>query len=255
MNIIDFTSYRLEKRLEISRLSTIITEFDEDMREIEKDLILRSYIVFSYAYWESCYFMFSEYLQEIYFEKKISELPFTINEKVSLVIFKEAMRSHRTKTVIDLNSKFVVTQAYEEMLNINDKTINSLEDRIKEEIKDSIRIKTMNPTIESLKDLLSQYKFKLNRIKSNSVNEGLLDNHIYEYIEFIVDQRNNIAHKNNSIIFHDNDFADYNSCISFFLSTHQRDSNFVTASDFLKEIILQIDLLFKILTEEVDNSI
>ncbi|EOS7714524.1 hypothetical protein FRO38_RS13990, partial [Enterococcus hirae] len=93
----EFSNYRTEKREEIQTMALIIQSLPEEFTDREKDLLLRSFIVLTYAYWESCYHKVQNVVFEKYNDALIKNLPFALKNKIYLELAKEKAGSFKTK--------------------------------------------------------------------------------------------------------------------------------------------------------------
>lgn len=239
-----FAEYRREKRLEITSMQTIINTFGSDLREKEVDLLIASYIVLTYAYWESCY----QYLNELIFEKyktiPIKDLPYDMNNDVCLKLALHEINGNSTNPISSISSYrgfFVKASNY-----IKENESSSLQAiNMDDHCKHIFMVQTQNPKIDDLKKML-------NKIQVNFERLNILDGDysaFKEQLDFIIMQRNAIAHKNNHISYNGTSYNSYLECITSIWDYNNSNNEITMRITFSTSIIAaigeKIDTLFR----------
>ncbi|SYZ79269.1 MAE_28990/MAE_18760 family HEPN-like nuclease [Trichococcus shcherbakoviae] len=250
----DFTNYRTEKREEISTMARIIDSMPEEFTEREKDLLLRSFIVLVYAYWESCYHRVQEVVFEKYQDSSIKNLPFAIKNKVYLYFALDKAGTNGSKTIREIDNYSVFQKISSGILETEDK---KLSEHVNQTIKASVLNKSGNPTFQQLNNFMHCFNINMDKVVNNNINEGYLAPYFIDFLDFIIKQRNAIAHKNEKIQYTEKIFNTYFECIDHvtlvYSEKYQIQIDF-TAPDFIKEMLFQIDRVFTFLIESVDEK-
>lgn len=250
----DFESYRSFKREEISKMSRIIEDFSEQMSETEVDLVIRSYVVLCYSYWESCYNYFVDALEEKYFDLEIRKLPHDLNEVVFLSLLKQKLSNHSKVQIKDLKSKAAMTGAMDDVSTKEELTVNQLTPAQITVIKKSTKIQTQNPNIEILSNTLKLFSMKYSKLYQKFVDNEYISPQFENSILFIISQRNSVAHKNNSFRYGEETYSNLRECINSFTAINFPGTPYAP-EEFLKQILLEIDTLFRQLIHEVSDRI
>lgn len=253
-----FSEYKSKKREEIqkmTRLSERVIE-EDGIKSVESELLLKSYIVLSYAYWESCVEYYKDCFQFYYESFKIEDLPEKINKIVRHEVFKKNVGKRTlNKTINDLSEVDSLEIAYEKLEELPGKRINQLEisdnkKKLSKAIKRRIiESDTSNPRLNHLSFLEKIDIYWESELKGMIEDESIT--HVFrEVINFLVLQRNNIAHKNKEIKYKFKDkektFEDYHTCIMEFIKDHEAQETFDVKNgmEFLDELNFQIDNFF-----------
>lgn len=245
----EFDKYRTEKRIEISSMTTIVQNLGDEITDKEKDLLIRSYIVLTYAYWESSYHKLQEYLFKVYQEIPIANLPHELKNKVYLKLISEHSGIQRTKAIKDISNHTFFDNLHLNMHKNETETVSTLGS---DNYKFIFISKTANPSINLFESLLRDYGFNLTKIIKGNSEIGNLDSYLVKGIEFLIKQRNAIAHKNEHISYNEITYEDYSSCIKAF--EEQNDMNSKPAEEFIKELGFQIDSFFRVVLNEVETK-
>lgn len=250
----DFSNYRTEKREEIQTMARIIQTLPEEFTNREKDLLLRSFIVLTYAYWESCYHRVQNVVFEKYNDALIKNLPFAIKNKLYLGFAKDKAGSSKSKLIRDVDN-YQVFQSITEGIGNNENTL--LSDHNNELIERSISDRRGNPTFDDLTKFMRNFDVRLDKVVERNVSEGLLIPYFLDFLSFIITQRNAIAHKNEKIQYKEQSFNTYFECIEVVINDYSTEYKKKIAYDsagLVKEMLFQIDKLFTILIETVEEK-
>lgn len=242
-----FNSYRLEKRLEITKMQSIISNFYSDLHIKERRLLLASYIVLTYAYWESCFYKFQDLLFLKYQSVIIKQLPFKLQSAVYLEFAKDAAGNNKSKTIKEIRTYKTFDTIYK-MMHKNDlQTIKSINYETK--VKNIFTNQTQNPNLEMLNKLLEKYNMKANK----GIKDGNLAPFFSVGLDFIIHQRNSIAHKNEEINYQGSDYKTYESCFKK-LKEDVNTIKYENVEDFISEMGYQIDLFYGLLIEMITGA-
>lgn len=253
---IEFTNYRTEKREEIQAMAKIIESMNmsDEFTIREKDLLLRSFIVLVYAYWESCYHRIQKVVLERYLDLPIEDLPFQVKNKVYLSLISGKAGRNKSKPIKEITN-------YNVFQNINLGILENQEKKLSEhnnsEIQKSIFNFKGNPSFEDLKKFMAGFNIRIERTIEKNVEANSLYPFLEDFITFIIKQRNAIAHKNEKINYADQEFRTYFECINYLKEEYETTyeiRNLPQPSDFIKEMLFQIDQMFTFLIEEVDEQ-
>ena len=241
----DFNDYKTNKRLEITAMHTIITSLDDSLRPKERRLLIASYIVLAYSYWESCFHKFQKLLFHQQQQVLLKNLPFPLQTSVYLELIKDAAGPSKSKPIKDISCHQVFEKIYTEMHVHDEQTIDDINyvDRVKNLFIDN----TQNPKFDSMKKLIARYAHNFDEIFNSSLNEKY-----FEFgLVFIIRQRNLIAHKNENISYNDFFYDNYDLCYNAFiffltnaLTTDLPNELPEKIEDFIKEMTYQIDIFF-----------
>lgn len=237
----NFQKFRTERRNKIITMDTIIRNND-DLKEGEKDVLLRGFIVLIYAFWEGNY----KEIQKLFFyilkEKKIKDLPHKIKNKVLIEL--ATNQKERNKKIIEIED-------YKQINGINSKIIQSLESKLSDyqqcdKLCHHFKENSNNPSYEILTNMLSKYNISLSKLIKQMIKEYSLPHNFKDRLNFIIKSRNNIAHGVENI-------SDYEELIiSEFIN--KENSTIVDVSDFLNETTFYIDLLYNEIFSEFENK-
>ena len=250
----EFASYRTEERLEIQAMANIIESLPTDFTDKERDLLLRSFIVLVYAYWESCYHKIQEVVFEKFEDIYLEKLPFEIKNKVYLAIVQDKAGANHSKEIREVKD-------YNLFHKINSGIIEKKESKLSDfdtiSIKKKILNKSGNPNFEDLKKFMASFNIRLDRIIESNISEGNLAPYFTKFLTFIIKQRNAIAHKNEKIQHEGSVYRTYFECLESVTELYSTDFNNVidlAPADFVKEMLFQIDKVFTILIESVEEK-
>ena len=241
-----FDDYRSYKREEIGKLSRIIEDLNP-MRSIEIDLILRSYVVLSYAYWESCYNFFVEELEEMYFELELRQLPIKLNELVFVSLLKSSVSNYDSKDEFVTAIHFINSVEARPVKNLSSSKIEIL--------RKSLRPQTQNPKIRTIAEILKLYGLNYKTIIKEFKDNDFLSKEFEKNIEFIIEQRNSIAHKNNGFKYNSMEFNELNACINEFISVIHHEGNILDSNDLIKLVLLEIDTFYRLLIQKIEERV
>lgn len=240
-----FHDYRTEKRLEITTMHTIIHNLEIELRDKDKTLLIASYIVLTYAYWESCFHKFQHLLFLKYKTIPIKDLPFSLKKLIYLELAKQAFGSNRNKTIQEIKNHEVFDSLQREMHKYDEFTISSIDNSNK--FSHIFLDETQNPNISLMNTLLKKYHINLHQILSTSE----IGNFFEKGLSFIISQRNSIAHRNETIFYNERPYSDFHSCFNDFKNNENLDLQITTIEDFIKEMTFQINLFFNVLVDNI----
>lgn len=236
----EFDKYKFDKRSRIITMDTIIRTND-NIKENELDVLLRGYIVLIYAFWEGNY----KKLQDIFFEffsnKKVSELPKHIKDK--LVIDFSINKSEKKYTLLDLSGYDRIREINNKIEEILSSNLNECDNYHKKKIyfyEDS-----NNPKYDKLKKLLLKYSMFLDKIVNSLITDNNLSSDFKVRLEFIIEARNSIAHGSETLGPH-NGYKEYIENKFFDGETNSIED----ISKFLSNIAFEIDMLFRSIIDE-----
>lgn len=243
-----YDRYRMDKRIEISAMSTIIQSLGNEITPREKDLLIRSFIVLTYAYWESVFHKLQEYLYKVYSKKPIKNLPFNLKNKVYLKLVNDNSGKSKNKPINQITSHIFFDELHSNMHSNEELSVEELEP---DKYKYIFILKTGNPSIDLFKDVLSEYDFNLDKLIKKSIEDKLLSDSIVNSIDFLIKQRNAIAHKNEHISYGGHSYVNYTECIDAF----EKDNAMlnIPPEEFVMELSFQVDSLFRIVTDEIES--
>lgn len=250
----DFSNYRTEKREEIQTMAKIITTVSDEFSNREKDLLLRSFIVLSYAYWESCYHRVQNVVFEKYKDVMIDNLPFALKNKVYLGFANDRAGSFKKKLIREINDYKVFQNITDSFKDTGTSLLSEYDDTI---LKKSLLDNRGNPTFDDLSKFMKIFNIRLENVVSNSISEGLLVPYILDFLSFIITQRNAIAHKNEKIQYRGQAYTTYIDCIDVVINDYSEQYGKEVSYDspsLIKEMLFQIDRLFTILIETVEEK-
>ncbi|AIY83873.1 hypothetical protein U729_2626 [Clostridium baratii str. Sullivan] len=237
----NFQKFRTERRNKIITMDTIIRNND-DLKEGEKDVLLRGFIVLIYAFWEGNY----KEIQKLFFcilkEKKIKELPHKIKNKVLI----ELATNQRER-----NKKISEIEDCKQIDEINSKIIMALESKLSDysqcdRLCHHFKENSNNPNYTILTNMLSKYNITLKKLIKQMIEEYSIPDNFEDRLNFIIKSRNNIAHGVENI-------SDYEEMIiSNFI--RKEDATIIDVSDFLNETTFYIDLLYNEIFSEFENK-
>lgn len=231
-----FNAYKTDKREEIISFNRLINDSEMALSRKDKRLLISSYIVLSYAYWESCFHKFQELVFTKYQKEMVKNLPFKIRNAVYIELAKKAANQSCNKKICEVKSANVFDTIQKKMHDLDD---ISLENTIyKDKFSHIFISSTQNPRLNQFKELLNRYNFDFDEIIKNVDINPVFE----EGLKFIIEQRNSIAHKNEQIQFNDKTFLNYDECYSEFKSLNS--CSMTTISDFLTEMNFEIDKFF-----------
>ncbi|EMF0129090.1 hypothetical protein EFL14_RS09455 [Enterococcus hirae] len=250
----EFSNYRTEKREEIQTMALIIQSLPEEFTDREKDLLLRSFIVLTYAYWESCYHKVQNVVFEKYNDALIKNLPFALKNKIYLELAKEKAGSFKTKLLREIDNYQVFKNITE---GIGDNENKPLSEHNNKLMKKGILDNRGNPTFDDLTKFMKNFNVSLDKVVDKNVSDGLIVPYFLDFLSFIIIQRNAIAHKNEKIQYKDRFFNTYFKCIEVVTkdySIEYGETITYDSADLVKEMLFQIDRLFTILIETVEEK-
>lgn len=226
----EFKESVLKKRLEINTFDTIIENFRIDFKEKETDLLIKSYIVLVYAYWEFSFDEFRKFVVDTYSDKEICSLPHTVKNKV-LIKLCITGKNISLNEITDINK---IVSINEKIKEHNKKKINEIS-RVND-LKKYLIATNANPKWSDLKKFLQMFNFDIDKFCKNLKYNNSISDDFEENLNFIIKQRNSIAHKNKNNI-------DYNSL------KNKSSSNRLEKT--ISEISMDINNLFNFLSDEI----
>lgn len=248
-NIKEFSDYRLKKRQEITSMQSIITDLNTELRESDRNLLISSYIVLTYAYWESCFHKFQSLLFIWYQKKKIKDLPYELQNKVYLELSKQAAASNKNKTISEIKSSNVFDKIYDTIHSSKEKNLQEL-DLIKKTKYIFINT-TENPKMSHIEELMKNNHNNLSKFLSSLKQDGILNCYFEQGIQFIIDQRNAIAHKNEGIIYKKKAYKNFDKCYEELKKDCSRNLNNDCIENFIQDMSYQIDIFYNKLVEKL----
>ncbi|WP_196607345.1 HEPN domain-containing protein [Pectinatus frisingensis] len=241
----EFNTYKTTKREEINSMHTIITNIKNEVSLKEKNLLIASYIVLTYAYWESCFQKF----QKLLFTKSknipIKNLPFNLRENIYLELAKNAAGKNKNKYIKDISTHSIFDNIYNKIHTNETKTVTDIGIDIRE-ISHIFINNTQNPNIDVIKNLLNKYNKNLDSI----LKEPSIENYFCPGIAFIIEQRNSIAHTNEHINYKGADYDNFDECFSSLSQNISELKKIHTIEDFIQEMSYQISVFFTVLIEK-----
>lgn len=148
----EFSKYRLEKRQEINSMQAIINNLDDALRPRDRKLLIASYIVLTYAYWESCFHRFQKLLCIQNQNTPIKNLPYDLKQAVYLKLAMSAASSNRNKVLVDIKSSIVFDNIYKKMHAHDEDTIVKMQ--LEQQTKYIFIDPTQNPKIDNVEKLI-----------------------------------------------------------------------------------------------------
>lgn len=257
----EFQKYKIEKRIEISTMSSLIENLIGEFSKKEKNLLISSYIVLTYAYWESCFHKFQNLMFEEFKYVPIKSLPFDLRNNVSLTLANVSSGKNKKKLISEIKSIGI----FEGMMNTvreNEESnviqiIEKYSDRLEEkEIKKHFLLDTANPNLDRFQIMLKNYGVKLEQILEDGIHNSKIKPYFANGLNFIVQQRNSIAHKNEKIMYNEAEYDDYDLCIYTLAS----DIDFSPILQdhpevFINEMTFQIDNFFDLMVVSLEKKI
>lgn len=245
----DFSDYRLKKRQEITSMQSIITDLNTELRESDRNLLISSYIVLTYAYWESCFHKFQSLLFIWYQNKKIKNLPYELRNKVYLELSKQAAASNKNKTISEIKSSNVFDNIYNKIHSSKEKNLIELD--LINKTKYIFINTTENPKISHIEEIMKNNNENLSRFLSNLKQDGILNSYFELGIAFIIDQRNSIAHKNEGIIYKKKSYKNFDKCYEELKKDCSINLNNDCIENFIQDMSYQIDIFYNKLVEKL----
>ena len=229
-----------EKRQEINKMQSIISASKNTLSEKELDLLIKSFIVLIYAYWEDAYHKLNIYLNSVYCDTPIKDLPYNLKNKSLLQLtingdldikidsFEKINKLHHCLVSNEVKS---INEVDTEQNNIKNKLINFHSKQ--------------NPKIHDFKELLKFHSFNPKKVFDYLNYDGDNEDIITSIINFIISQRNNIAHKNSNHIHNKKSFSTCREVILYYLELQfPKKRHNLQPEDFLKDILFDINNLF-----------
>ncbi len=256
-----FHDFRSDRRLKLNPMSSII-EVGKNLylTETTYDLLIRSYIVLTYAYWESCFFSFQDCLIQCHENHMIKDLSYNLQSDILLKLGTSKIeRKNRTKSLSEISNIDTLTKI---ITNVQESISENKTKKVSEiiqnpTIKGSFYVATNNPSISLISDLLKKYDINLKRIIDINSNEpfNTIPKYFEKEISFLINERNAIAHKNGDIDSMDDgtSFRYYSEYIEVFCDKNSIE--FVNANSFIQTLSFDIDNFFRILIDEVNKKI
>ena len=245
MNEMNFERFRRDRRNKITVMDTIIRNNDE-FKEGEKDVLLRGFIVLIYAFWEGNYKKIQDIFFEILKEKKLSELPHKIKNRV--IIDLVTTKKERNKKIVEIEDYNQITGIHSKITDALEKNLSSYEECNK--LKQHFRENSNNPSFLILENMLSKYNMSLRRIVNELIQEEAISEDFEKRLEFIIGSRNSIAHGAENDLENFNDYEEV--IISKFISKDE--PTIIDVSSFLNETAFYIDLLYNQIYNEFLNK-
>lgn len=256
-----FYDFISDRRIKLNPMSSIIEDGENHyLTDTTYDLLIRSYIVLTYAYWESCFFSFQDCLIQCHENHMIKDLSYNLQNDILLKLgtsnIEHKNRNKRLSEISNIDTLTKIITNIQESISEN-KTKKVSEIVQNPNIKNTFYVSTNNPSISLISDLLKKYNINLKKIIEINSNDPL--NTIPKYFEqeifFLINERNAIAHKNSDINATDDgtSFMYYSEYIKFFCN--ENNIEFVNANTFIQNLSFDIDSFFRILIDEVNKKI
>nr|DAO66726.1 MAG TPA: hypothetical protein [Caudoviricetes sp.] len=251
----EFSKYRLEKRQEINSMQAIINNLDDALRPRDRKLLIASYIVLTYAYWESCFHRFQKLLCIQNQNTPIKNLPYDLKQAVYLKLAMSAASSNRNKVLVDIKSSIVFDNIYKKMHAHDEDTIVKMQ--LEQQTKYIFIDPTQNPKIDNVEKLIKSNGRSLKKIIEALKTEHILNNYFELGLDFIINQRNAVAHKNEGIIYKKVSYKNFDSCYEALKSDYYSNTDNVAEQlydkieDFIQDMSYQIDIFYNKLIEKL----
>lgn len=257
----EFQNYKIEKRIEISTMSSLIENLTDEFNIKEKNLLISSYIVLAYAYWESCFHKFQGLMFEDFKLVPIESLPFNIKNQISLTLARTSCGKNQKKLISEIANIDIFNAIYR-TVHENEKgnvvqILDKFSDRLEEkEMKKHFMIDTVNPNLNRFSEMLKNYGMRLEKIIEVGVKSGKIKSYFSEGLSFIINQRNSIAHKNEKIMYDEVEYSNYDECINK-LSLDIEFTPIINGHPelFIYEMTFQIDNFFDLMINEMEKKI
>ena len=251
-----FSKYRFEKRQEINSMQAIINNLDDALRPRDRKLLIASYIVLTYAYWESCFHRFQRLLCIQNQNTPIKNLPHNLKQAVYLKLAMSATSSsNRNKALVDIKSSVVFDNIYKKMHAHDEDTIVKMQ--LEQQTQYIFIDPTQNPKIDNVMKLIKNNDRSLKKIMEALKSEHILNDYFELGLDFIIKQRNAIAHKNEGIIYKKVSYKNFDSCYEALKSDYYSNTDNVAEQlydkieDFIQDMSYQIDIFYNKLIEKL----
>ena len=254
----EFSRYRLEKRQEINSMQTIINNLDDALRPRDRKLLIASYIVLTYAYWESCFHRFQRLLCIQNQNTPIKNLPYDLKQAVYLKLAMSAAASNKNKALVDIKSSNVFDKIYTKMHAHDEDTIVKIQ--LEQQTKCIFIDCTQNPKIDNIEKLIKNNGLSLKKIMEVLKTEHILNDYFELGLDFIIKQRNAIAHKNEGIIYKKVSYKNFDSCyealkLDYYSNTENATEQlYDKIEDFIQNMSYQIDIFYNKLVEKLIST-
>lgn len=231
-----FNAYKTDKREEIISFNRLINDSEMALSKRDKRLLTSSYIVLSYAYWESCFHKFQRLMFIKYQKDLIQNLPHEIKNAIYIEFANRAAKKNSNKKINEVKSYEIFDNMQQAMHKYDNVSLENTE--YKDKFITLFISSSQNPNLEILRGVLKKYNINYDKIFINANMNPVFE----EGLRFIIDQRNSIAHKNEQIQFNNKTFLNYDDCYSEFKSLNP--CSMTTIGDFLTEMNFEIDKFF-----------
>lgn len=253
-----FKDYRTTKRYEISRMSSLIESMNSDFNKKERDLLISSYIVLVYAYWESSFHKFQNLILFSHKNIPLKSLPFNLRNKLLLALVKLSSGVNGKKIINEVDNIQVfekITHTTQENENLSMEEINVKYDNI-QSLDKFFLIESANPNLKLCEEMLQVYDMNLKIIIKDGKNNEKLKTYFDDGLDFIIKQRNSIAHKNEKISYLGVEYGEYDSCIQSLIDRIAEGTNTLKRpEDFINEMAFQIDSFFDVMVDSLEKNI
>lgn len=257
----NFKNYRTNKRLEISKMSSLIEAMNEEVNKKEKTLLISSYIVLVYAYWESSFHKFQQLMLDSYKNIPIKLLPFNLKNNLLLTLAKISVGGNGKQIINEVKKMSIfegiikITQENEE-LDVEEISRKYHDKISRKDFDKHFILETANPNLERASELLKTYSIKLEKIIKEGKESEKIKPYFDEGLDFIIKQRNSIAHKNEKISYKDNEYEEYDLCIKDLVQDIANGTNTLERPElFINEMTFQIDSFFDIMVDYLEKNI
>ena len=135
--------------------------------------------------------------------------------------------------------------------------LEKFNDRLEEkEMKKHFLLDTVNPNLDRFSEMLKNYGMKLEKIIEVGIESGKIKSYFSKGLNFIIWQRNSIAHKNEKIMYNEVEYSNYDDCINK-LSTDIEFTPIIKGHPelFVNEMTFQIDSFFDLMINEMEKKI
>lgn len=257
----NFKNYRTIKRLEISKMSSLIEAMNDEVNKKEKTLLISSYIVLVYAYWESSFHKFQELMLDSYKSIPIKLLPYNLKNKLLLTLAKKSAGGNAKKVINEVKQMSIFegiiefTQKNEE-LGIEEISRKYHDKISRKDLYKHFILETANPNLERASELLRTYSIKLERIIKEGKESEKIKPYFDKGLDFIIKQRNSIAHKNEKISYRGTEYEEYDLCMKDLVKDIAEGTNTLERPElFINEMTFQIDSFFDIMVDYLEKNI
>lgn len=166
-----------------------------------------------------------------------------------------AASSNRNKVLVDIKSSIVFDNIYKKMHAHDEDTIVKMQ--LEQQTKYIFIDPTQNPKIDNVEKLIKSNGRSLKKIIEALKTEHILNNYFELGLDFIINQRNAVAHKNEGIIYKKMSYKNFDSCYEALKSDYYSNTDNVAEQlydkieDFIQDMSYQIDIFYNKLIEKL----